>query len=311
MDPLGYAVLIAIASPFLVVGVGLTRARRRRQQDQRERLRARAGVGRKPARADSEAKPAGPLLAVVRFVPRKLRQAGVSAHQVRRMTALSALVFTAGVTYALLSPAGRLAGLGAAAAAVASGPALLVIRHIHRRRQLAAQFPQALESMVRALYAGHTIDSALGMLAEHMAPPLGEEFQRISSHTRLGVSLEEELQEFQQRTDLDEVHYFVVTTAIQRKTGGQLAPVLADLAHAMRRRALFRGRVRALTAESRFTAWFIGSVPTAYVAYKFFFDRADMAFFLQDPTGQTLLTTALTLLAAGGVLLKLMMRIRF
>ena len=310
MDLFGPLVLIAIAAPFFLMGAGLARSRSIRERQRRQRLRSRAGVGADQAAGGGDQE-AGTLAALLQFVPRKLRQAGVSARQVRRMTTLSALAFTGGVSYALLQPQAALAGLAVAAAAVASGPTLLVARYFLRRRQLAAQFPQALESMVRALYAGHTVDSALAMLAEHFPPPLGEEFRRISSHTRLGVSLEDELQELRHRVDLEEVHYFVVTTAIQRKTGGPLAPVLADLAHAMRRRALFRGRVRALTAESRFTAVFIGAVPVVYVGYKYLFDRGDLAFFLHDPTGQTLFATALGLLAGGMVLLKLMMRIRF
>jgi tight adherence protein B len=184
-------------------------------------------------------------------------------------------------------------------------------RQLLRRRAFAQQFPDALEAMVRGLNSGHTIDEALRMIASEFPAPLGEEFRQSNQHIQVGVPLGEALRELERRIALPELRYFILTLLVQRESGGQLAGILAELARILRRRTLFQGRLRALTAESRFTAWFVGGAPLAYLSYKLLFHRNELAFFLHDPTGQVLLRVSIVLIVCGALLLRWMMRRRF
>jgi len=69
--------------------------------------------------------------------------------------------------------------------------------------------------------------------------------------------------------------------------------------------------LKTLTAESRFTALFIGAAPILYLAYKYLFDYESMAFFLNDPVGQKMLMVSLGLMATGTLILRMMLRLKF
>ncbi len=191
-------------------------------------------------------------------------------------------------------------------------PALLEWRRQRqRRRAFAGQFPDALEAMVRGLSAGHTIDEVMRMLANEFPAPLGEELRTTNQHMQVGVSLGEALRGLEQRIPLPELRYFVLTLLVQRESGGQLSGILTELVRILRRRTLFQGRLRALTAESRFTAWFVGGAPLSYLCYKLLFSRGELAFFLYDATGQGMLTLSVALILSGALLLRWMMHIKF
>ncbi|QKI88603.1 type II secretion system F family protein [Thiomicrorhabdus xiamenensis] len=187
----------------------------------------------------------------------------------------------------------------------------LIIKASQRQAQLRKDFPEMLDSIVRSLQAGFGIDGALQNIAEDSKGPLAEEIAEIHKQLKLGISLRELLREFQSRVSLPEASYFAITLILQRESGGQLTAILKELSRLMRRRENFQAKLRTLTAESRFTAWFIGGMPLAYLGYKLIFDYPAMHFFLHDPTGVKLLSLSVFLILLGAVILRNMLRIRF
>lgn len=187
----------------------------------------------------------------------------------------------------------------------------LFVKAAQRQAQLRQEFPEMLDSLVRSMQAGHGIDGALRVVAEDMSGPLAEEIEEMNKQLKLGISLRDILREFQSRVSLIEAQYFVITLILQRESGGQLSPVLKQLALLMRRRENFQAKLKTLTAESRFTAWFISGLPIAYLLYKFIFDIGSMEFFLHDPTGVKILVVSLGLIFAGALILRSMLRLRF
>jgi tight adherence protein B len=161
------------------------------------------------------------------------------------------------------------------------------------------------------MQAGMTVDAAMRSVAEDFPAPLSGEFRRMNQQVQMGVPLTTALRDFQRRADVPEAQYFAATVIVQRETGGQLADVLAQLASVMRRRAMFQGKLSALTAESRFTAWFIGGAPLLFLAWRYLFNRPAMVFFLEDPSGQSMFQFAIVMILVGAVLLRQLMRIRF
>ncbi len=309
MNAYAALVLLALLTPFLSVAGWLLYGARRNDRQRLAQTLLRLGI--EPAgdrRRPCAAERAGHWLA--REVALKLRQAGLEAHG-RRLVGLSVAAATAALLIVLTRPALGAREVGALLLIVASGPLYVLYQLQQRSTRFAAQFPDALEAIARALQAGHGIDAAIRMIGEETPPPLAPEFARIGQQVVLGVPLGEALRDFQQRINIPEAQYFVTTVVIQREAGGQLAAILAELAALMRRRALFQEKVRALTAESRFTAWFIGATPLLYLGYRYLFDPQSIHFFLHDPTGQSLLRLALGLIATGWVLLRLLLRVRF
>lgn len=191
-------------------------------------------------------------------------------------------------------------------------PSVYVLLKIRQRqKQLRRDFPEMLDNIVRALQSGYSIDGALASLAEDMKGPLAEEFQEVNKQLQLGISMRDILREFQSRVALQEAQFFVITLIIQRETGGQLSAILTELSRLMRRRDQFQAKLKTMTAESRFTAWFIGGVPIGYVLYKYLFDPESMTFFLEDPLGIKLFILSLALIGTGTLILKHMLTMRF
>ena len=190
-------------------------------------------------------------------------------------------------------------------------PGYLLFKIQQRRNTFALQLPDAIEAMVRALEAGNSIDQVILMIANEFPAPLAEEFQQMIKETQLGLPFREMLNNFRRRLPLPEVHYLVLALIIQRETGGQLASILNQLCSLMRRRMVFALKLKALTAESRFTAWFIGGGTLLYIGYRYFFNRESMLFFLTDPTGIMIFSVAIGLILCGGTILTFMLRIQF
>lgn len=191
-------------------------------------------------------------------------------------------------------------------------PSLYIVFRKHQRQEkMKKQFPEMLDSLVRALHSGYGIDGGLNMIANEFPAPLGREMKEVTRQLALGINMREILREFQSRVELQEAQFFVVTLIIQRETGGQLAAILTELSKLMRRREVFQAKLRTMTAESRFTALFIGAAPLVYLGYKYLFDPESMNFFLSDPTGQKMFYVSLVLIGTGTLLLRKMLRIRF
>lgn len=253
------------------------------------------------------------LFPIYTIVQNQLKQAGLIERSaiIKLAVAQSILLFVA--VYMLVT---RLGSMDHQALILASIlpflPALFVwVKQRKRQAKIKSQFPEMLDTLVRALQSGFGIDGALNLVANEFPDPLGKEIKEVNAQLQIGISMRDILREFQRRITLSEAQYFVVTLIIQRETGGQLVEILSDLSKMMRRRERFQAKLKSLTAESRFTAMFIGGAPLVYLAYKILFQPDSMTFFLNDPTGQKLFWGSLFLMLTGTFLLRVMLKIRF
>ncbi len=190
-------------------------------------------------------------------------------------------------------------------------PAFFYLTIQKRKKEFIRQFPDAIESMVRSLESGNSIDQAMKMISTDYTDPIAGEFATMTRQITLGVPYVDVLTAFRDRVPLQEVHYLAMALIIQRETGGRLVQILEQLSNLMRRRSFFQGKLKALIAESKFTAIFIGALPLGYIGYRYFFKYESLDFFLNDPTGFTIFKISLALIVAGIIILKYMMRIRF
>ncbi|SOB78554.1 tight adherence protein B [Sphingomonas guangdongensis] len=124
-----------------------------------------------------------------------------------------------------------------------------------------AKFPDAIELLVRGLRSGLPITETIGVVGAEVPGPVGEEFRSVADKMKIGRSLDAALQETADRLGTPEFQFFVITIAIQRETGGNLAETLANLADVLRKRAQMKLKIRAMSSESKASAYIIGSLP--------------------------------------------------
>jgi len=139
----------------------------------------------------------------------------------------------------------------------------LIVRTLRSRRQKAfgAQFPDALDMIVRSLRAGHPTPIALTMVAREMQDPIGSEFGIVVDEITYGADLETALRNLNVRIGQDDLPLFVTAVAIQGSTGGNLGEILDNLSAVIRMRFKMRRKIRALAAEGRASALILSSLP--------------------------------------------------
>lgn len=193
-------------------------------------------------------------------------------------------------------------------AAIASQLPYFYVSHRQekRRRQIEEQFPDALDSIARAMRAGYAFGGAFDNVAEQTPNPLGKELKQTAAEGALGVPWEQALGTMMARLPLQEVCVFVAAVRMQNKSGGNLSEVLEKLAENMRESAALSGEVRAISAQGRFAGYILTALPIAIAALLFLVSPQLILVLVTDPTGKMLLTaSALGIVAAHFVIKKL------
>ena len=147
--------------------------------------------------------------------------------------------------------------------AVGAGLPHMAVGFLIKRRtnSFTVKFPDAIELLVRGLRSGLPVTETLGVVATEVPGPVGEEFKMITERIKIGRTMEDALQETADRLNMPEFNFFVITLAIQRETGGNLAETLANLADVLRKRSQMKLKIRAMSSESKASAYIVGSLP--------------------------------------------------
>jgi tight adherence protein B len=155
--------------------------------------------------------------------------------------------------------------LQALLAALLSATALpyLVLRLLraNRQKKFGAQFPDALDVIVRSLRAGHPVPVAISMVGREMADPIGTEFGIVSDEITYGADLETAMRNLYARIGSDDLPLFVTAVGIQNSTGGNLGEILENLSGVIRQRFKMRRKIRALASEGRASALILSALP--------------------------------------------------
>jgi len=130
-----------------------------------------------------------------------------------------------------------------------------------RVSKFTANFPDAIELLVRGLRSGLPVTETLIVVAREIPGPVGEEFKLVTERIKIGRTMEDALEASAKRLNTPEFNFFCITLAIQRETGGNLAETLANLADVLRKRAQMKLKIRALSSESKASAYIVGALP--------------------------------------------------
>ncbi|TDX29302.1 type II secretion system F family protein [Rhodovulum visakhapatnamense] len=127
------------------------------------------------------------------------------------------------------------------------------------------QLPDAVELMVRSLRVGHPFISAINIVAKEVPDPLGSEFGVIADEAAYGRDVSEALKDLAERVDMQDLRFLAVAVTIQQQSGCNLAEVLAGLAAVIRSRFKLFRRVKAITAEAKWSGMFLSGFPIAAI----------------------------------------------
>ncbi|HDR29945.1 type II secretion system F family protein [Rhodovulum sp.] len=127
------------------------------------------------------------------------------------------------------------------------------------------QLPDAVELMVRSLRVGHPFASAINIVAKEVPDPLGTEFGIIADEAAYGRDVGEALKDLAERVDMQDLRFLAVAVTIQQQSGGNLAEVLDGLAKVIRSRFKLFRRVKAITAEAKWSGMFLSGFPIAAI----------------------------------------------
>lgn len=180
------------------------------------------------------------------------------------------------------------------------GPILLIRMKIDRRKaRFDEQLPDVLSLIAGSLRAGWGIQQGLDLVIEEISEPAASEFRRVQSESRFGLPLEQALSRMAERLDSDDFRWTVTAIAIQREVGGNLAEVLDIVATTIRTRAELRRHVKALTAESRYSAVALAIMPFVIVAALAVVNPIYLAPLFTSPIGWGAMIVGLILLTVG------------
>jgi len=172
------------------------------------------------------------------------------------------------------------------------------------------QLPEALELVSRALRAGHAFSVGLKLVGDEGADPVGKEFRRVFDEVAMGVALPEALHNVTERMDSVDLRFFVTSVLIQRETGGNLAEIIDSLATLIRKRFELHLKVRALSAEGRFSAIILFCLPIVVGVILFKMNPDYMSTLFTDPAGKNMLMIGSFMMVTGAIIMKRMVTIK-
>ncbi len=205
---------------------------------------------------------------------------------------------------------GVLAGVAGLAAGLAAPVAALRFRAGRRQRQFDAELPELLSVWASALRAGRSFAQALDSIVDEAGDPAHTEFRRAQQQVRLGVPVEQALDEMSQRLGSDSFELVVLTTDVQRRVGGNVAEIFDQVAETVRRRHQFSARVKALTSMGRLSAQVLIGLPFAMAALLTLINHDYMRPLYTTRPGHILIAVGLAMMTVGALILRRMVKPR-
>lgn len=240
------------------------------------------------------------LPSVLSYLDQRLNQAGMRISAARMLQIMAGVTLVIGLLFPLLGgitgqirSAGGMLLLVLFAGGIGIALPILYINFMAARRikQIEAQFPIALDILVRGLRAGYPVTSAMELLVTEMQDPISSEFALVVAEMNYGYPLRDALANLAARVQTQDTQMFVVSVAIQAETGGSLAEILDGLSKVIRDRAAMVLKVRALASEGKMTGTLLTALPIITflgvfsTQPEFYLDVADDPWFMPGVIG--------------------------
>jgi tight adherence protein B len=184
--------------------------------------------------------------------------------------------------------------------------------HMRKKRfqKFEEKFPEAIDTLARAVRAGHAFTTAIEMIANEVSEPVAGEFRQLFEEQKFGLPVRDALLNLADRIPLVDVKFFVTAVMLQRETGGNLAEILDNLSYVIRERFKILRQVRVHTAQGRLTMVLLMALPPTVVVVMYVLNRGFIMPLFIDPIGHALIVAGITMQTLGYFFIRRIIRIQ-
>jgi tight adherence protein B len=186
----------------------------------------------------------------------------------------------------------------------------LLFRRKRRLKKFAAQLPEALELIARALRAGHSLAAGFHLVSQEGSDPIASEFGRVFEEQNLGIPFEEALFNLSERVPNLDLKFFVTAIVLQRQTGGDLAEILDKIGRLVRERFAIWGQVQALTGEGRLSGIVLLALPPLLFVTVYRMNPDYLSLLFTDELGKKMLIGGIVMQLIGALVIRKIVNIR-
>jgi tight adherence protein B len=183
-------------------------------------------------------------------------------------------------------------------------------RRSRRFQKFEELFPQAIDTLARAVRAGHALTTALELISNEVGEPVSSEFRKLFEEQKFGLPMRDALINLTERMPLVDVKFFVTAVMLQRETGGNLAEILDNLSYVIRERFKIQRQVRVFTAQGRLTMMLLMLLPPIIVVTMLVMNPSFIRPLFTDPLGHGLLVGGITLQTIGYFVIRSIIQIQ-
>lgn len=183
-------------------------------------------------------------------------------------------------------------------------------RRAKRFAKFEEKFPEAIDTLARAVRAGHAFTTALEMIANEVSEPVAGEFRQLYEEQKFGLPVRDALLNLADRVPLVDVKFFITAVMLQRETGGNLAEILDNLSYVIRERFKILRQVRVHTAQGRLTMVLLMALPPTIVVIMQVINPGFIRPLFTDPIGHALIVGGITLQTLGYFFIRRIIRIQ-
>lgn len=234
-----------------------------------------------------------------------LQRAGLERRPSYLLVAVGMFTLVCGIAFLVKGSSGLLIAMPV----IALGSYLFVLwRAAATHQKLLRQLPGFIDHIIRIMAIGRSFDSALLQAIEDSPAPLTEALNSVRISNSFGGDLVEALQDAAEIYRMQELHLITLALRINQRYGGSIKAMLENIITLIRQREQAERELRALTGETRLSAWMLGTMPLAMAGYMMITNPGYIGYLLQDPHGPQIIYTALGLQTLGALILWRMMR---
>jgi len=183
-------------------------------------------------------------------------------------------------------------------------------RRTKRFQKFEELFPEAIDTLARAVRAGHAFTTALELIANELSEPVASEFRKLFEEQKFGMPVRDALMNLAERVPLVDVKFFVTAVMLQRETGGNLAEILDNLSYVIRERFKIMRQVRVYTAQGRLTMLLLMGLPPVIVTTMLLTSPAFIRPLFADPIGHVLVVAGVVLQTFGYFVIRKIIQIQ-
>jgi tight adherence protein B len=316
--PIVASIFLTVFCVLVAIYLGITGVQSSPKSELKRRLRnmARQDALGMPAELRSEitreTAPADRVLSRLPFtrnLDQKLDHAGLQLTASAFVLGSAGLGLAAATLAAYLTHSALFSLLAALASAVL---ALFFLRFktMQRTEKFTELFPDALTMIARSLRAGHSFNTAVQLVGQEIANPVGELFKVAYDQQQLGLRISDSLGNLNERVDSLDLRFFTTVVSIHTDIGGNLSEILDKLAVTIRERLRIRRQVQVYTAQGRMSGYVLGALPIiAYLCFNVLNPGYESAL-IKDPMGISILLVAAGMQLVGLLVIRNIIKIQ-